>query len=142
MDYRKTTIAKNIRRLIDYHELSISEYARKANLAPATLTTFLKYPEERNISIDNLYRICDVGNIELWNLLIEDFPIMISRNKKITKITPEGYLLFHSFENAPPNARYSIMDAVALALSTTNKKTSSEIKEAQAKYNSTPNTSY
>lgn len=134
MDSRKTIIAKNISRLIEYHRLSISEFARKANLAPATLTTFLKYPEERNITLDNLYRLCDVGNVELWNLLIEDFPLQISRNKKITKISAEGYLLFHSFENAPPVARYSIMDAIALALSNTNRKTSNEIKEAQSNY--------
>lgn len=139
MDYRKTTIARNIKYLIELNGLSISEYARKAGISPATLTTFLKYPEERNISIDNLYKICDVSKLELWNILIEDFPTLIARNKKITKISPEGYLLLHAFEKAPSSARYSIMDAVALALSTISKKTSNEIKEAQAVYNTNVN---
>jgi len=74
--------------------------------------------------------------IEPWMLLMKNFPFKeVIKNKRILKeITPEGYLLLSAFESAPENVRYSIMDAVALAISHTDITSTNMIKESQAAY--------
>lgn len=134
MTNQKTIIAHNIKRLIAHNQMSISQYARKAQLAPATLTTFLKYPEERNISIGNLESLCEVGKIELWNIFIKDFPLQTAKKEQLRKISAEGYLILQVFEESPDMVKYSIMDAVAQSTQKTNKKKSEKIREKQNDY--------
>ena len=73
---------------------------------------------------------------EPWMLLVKNFPFkeVIKNKKTIKQISPEGYLLLSAFESAPENVRYSIMDAVALAISHTDVTSTNLIKESQSKY--------
>ena len=140
MDNRKTIIANNIRELLRLADESISAFARRAEMAPSTLTTFLKYPEERNITLDHLFAIADISSVELWNMMIGNFPFEALRpysktKNRLTGISAEGYALLHAFENAPSDmVRYAMLDSIAMSLSRVDEKSSQKIKDIQSKY--------
>ena len=136
MDNRKAIIAENIRLLKDQRKLSMSELARRAGMPPPTVASFLKHPEEKNTTLDNLYSIADFFGVDLWGMLIPDFPFDQAKYNKIDKISENGYLLLTAFENAPDNVKYSILDAVAFSISSSDKGKSKQIKESIAQDNS------
>lgn len=135
MEVRKTVIAKNIIALRGQFE-SLSDFARKAGIAPATLTTFLKNPEERNITLDNLFSISDICGVELWMLLIEEFPFEeIKKKKPLKRISADGYALLDLYERAPASARSEMLNYVAYQLRE-NPIAERKIRETQQRYTS------
>lgn len=134
MDKRKEVIARNLTRLKDTNYSSATTYARKAGIAPATFTTFVKDPLDRNITLDNLYALADAANVDVWTLFVPDFPFERTIGHKLDAISSDGYLLLHAFENAQPIVRHTLMELFANALCNSDKKAAHEIKEAQSKY--------
>jgi len=133
MDNRKEIIAENIRFLKDKNGLSISELARRCGMSPPTIASFLKYPKNKNITLDSLYLISDFFGVELWSLLIQNFPFQESKYNKVDKISKNGYLLLSAYEDAPTHVRYSILDAVSYCIQASNKKKSKQIKKSISK---------
>ena len=136
MDKRKALIAKNIESLRKENALSKSEFARRSGMTPPTLATFLKYPEERNITLDHLYGIVDYSKIEIWNLFVEDFPFKSTQKKPITKISAEGYSLLYAFEKSSDETKMTILNQMEFLLQKRDKN------EASAKYLSETRSKY
>lgn len=141
MDIRKAIASKNIQTLLDINQDSISNFARRANMAPSTLTTFLKYPEDRNITLDHLLAIADISGIELWTLFVPDFPYRATQGKRITSISADGYALLHIYESATAEQRKSVLDYASYQLR--GSPGESKVKEVKSRYLPSPiNTPY
>jgi hypothetical protein len=132
MDTRKAIASKNIQTLLELNQDSISNFARRSGMAPSTLTTFLKYPEDRNITLDHLLAISDISGIELWTLFVPNFPYRNTQGKRITNISADGYALLHIYESATDEQRKSLLDYASYQMR--GSAAESKVRDVQSRY--------
>lgn len=138
--YKKQWIASNIKALVDSGRAdSISGLAVRAGLTKPTLTTFIKEPELRNISIDKLIAIAHVLRVDPWVLMLPDFPIdCIGQGKTLSTISHEGYRLLSVFEGLADDKRKAILDYVLYQLKEEEATKAKQIRDARAQYKARP----
>lgn len=138
MDEHITIIRQNIDRLLRMREIqSRRQLAAMANVDPKTVNSLLTDAgtPKTNISITKLSKIARALGVEIWMLLIRDFPFDTAANRNIKKITPSGYQLLYSFERASSDMiRYAMLDSIAHSLSRVDDQAAGQIKEAQIRY--------
>ncbi len=134
--YKKQWIAANIRKLVDlgYVE-NISSLAISAGMTKPTLTTFMKEPQLRNLSINKLLAIAQAAKVEPWMLLVPDFPFEELKNDRPVKcISPMSYALLRTVESKDDSVKLMLLEAVSASLRIIDERGSDQLKETQAAY--------
>lgn len=129
MDDIKTIVAENLKVLIQQSGDSITQFARRAGVAPNTLSTFLVTPTERNLTLDKLEALAAEGGVMPWVLMVPKMDMTYPPRATIKSITDSGYLLLNLIEKSPKTLRYSILDHAAYTVEKTLPKECALIRE-------------
>lgn len=74
---RLSTFAINVKVLLEYHDWSAPELARRARISPKTLNNLLS--DRHWARIDVLAKVAEAFGVELWLMLLPTFPRIFRR---------------------------------------------------------------
>ena len=102
----KESLARNLRYLMDQHQLSEAAVARRAGVSQRTVNNMLR--QATSPSLDNVEMVAQSFGLNLWHLIMPDLPTDLIGSKSLAK-------LYHSFCRADPELRTLIMGLASRA---------------------------